>query len=166
MKKAIYPGSFDPITKGHQSIALRASYMFDTLIVAIGKNADKQCMFSLEERLLFIKKTFADVKNIEVVSYEGLTVDFCKKNDIKYVIRGLRSDMDWSVESSIANANKLLYPLVETIFLLTEPQHTGISSSIVREVLVNKGDVSVFVPEVVNSQLRITNYELADACNN
>ena len=149
MITAVYPGSFDPITKGHQSIALRASYMFDSLIVAIGKNTDKQCMFSLEERLLFIKKTFADIKNIKVVSYEGLTVDFCKKNNIKYVIRGLRSDMDWSVESSIANANKLLYPSIETIFLLTEPQHTGISSSIVRDVLVNKGDISAFVPDVI-----------------
>ena len=149
MTTAIYPGSFDPVTKGHQSIALRASYMFDKLIVAIGKNAEKQCMFSLEDRLYFIKKTFSDTKNIDVVSYDGLTVDFCKKNNIKYVIRGLRSDMDWSVESSIANANKLLYTSVETIFLLTEPQHTGISSSIVRDVLVNNGDISAFVPDVI-----------------
>lgn len=153
MVSAIYPGSFDPVTKGHQSIALRASDMFDRLIVAIGKNADKKCMFPLEKRLEFLKQTFDNVKNIEVTSYDGLTVDFCIKNNIKHVIRGLRSDMDWSVESSIANANKLLYPTIETIFLLTEPQHTGISSSIVREVLVNKGDISAFVPDIIVNML-------------
>ena len=156
MKTALYPGSFDPITIGHQSIALRASYMFDSLIVAIGKNSDKRYMFSLKERLAFVEKTFADTQNISVVSYEGLTADFCKNNHIKYVIRGLRSDMDWSVESSIAHANKLLYPPMETLFLLTEPQYMGVSSSVVREILINKGDVSAFVPEVVLGDMIIT----------
>ncbi len=154
MITAVYPGSFDPITKGHQSIALRASSMFDRLIVAIGKNIDKRYMFSLEERLDFTNETFADIDNIEVIAYEGLTVDFCKENNIKYIIRGLRSDMDWSVESSIANANKLLYPPVETIFLLTEPQHTGISSSVVRDVLINNGDISAFVPDVLLDMMK------------
>jgi pantetheine-phosphate adenylyltransferase len=153
---ALYPGSFDPITKGHQAIALRASNIFDCLIIAIGKNMDKRCMFSLEERLLLVQKTFADVQKIKVVSYEGLTIDFCKKNNIRYVIRGLRSDMDWGAESAIAHANKLMSPEVETLFLLTEPQYTGVSSSIVRDILINKGDVSAFVPDVVLNLIKKT----------
>ncbi|MDR2409190.1 MAG: pantetheine-phosphate adenylyltransferase [Bacteroidales bacterium] len=147
MIAAIYPGSFDPITKGHQSIALRASNIFDHLIIAIGKNTDKQYMFSMEERLLFVQKTFADIKKITVVSYDGLTIDFCKKNNIHYIVRGLRSDMDWGIESTIAHANRLLSPLVETLFLLTEPQYAGISSSVVRDILINRGDVTAFVPD-------------------
>jgi len=153
MATAVYPGSFDPITLGHQSIALRASYLFDKLIVAIGKNTNKQCMFPLEERIQFIEKAFADVKNIQVVAYEGLTAYFCKENNIKYIIRGLRSDMDWSVESSIAHANKLLYPSVETLFLLTESQYTGVSSSVVRDILTNNGDISAFVPNEILKML-------------
>jgi pantetheine-phosphate adenylyltransferase len=154
MIAAIYPGSFDPITKGHQSIALRASNMFDCLIIAIGKNADKQHMFSLEERLLFIQKTFSDIKKIEVVPYEGLTIDFCKKNNIRYIVRGLRSDMDWGVESTTANANRLLDSSIETLFLLSEPQYAGVSSSIVRDILINKGDVSAFVPDIILNMLK------------
>jgi pantetheine-phosphate adenylyltransferase len=127
--------------------------MFDRLIIAIGKNVDKQHMFSLEERLLLVQKTFADIKKIKVVSYEGLTVDFCEKNNIRYIVRGLRSDMDWGVESSIANANKLLSPSIETLFLLTEPQYAGVSSSIVRDILINKGDVSAFVPNIILNML-------------
>jgi pantetheine-phosphate adenylyltransferase len=158
MTAAIYPGSFDPLTKGHQSIALRASNLFDCLIIAIGKNTDKQYMFSLEERLLLVQKAFADVEKIKVVSYEGLTVDFCKKNDVRYIVRGLRSDMDWGVESSIANANKLLSPSIETLFLLTEPQYAGVSSSIVRDILVNRGDISAFVPcNIIDTILNIIN---------
>jgi len=149
MSTAIYPGSFDPITKGHQSIALRAASLFTHLIVAVGKNADKRTMFSVEQRLEFIRKTFENEPNISIVAYEGLTVDFCRQNQIDYIVRGLRSDMDWGVESSIALANKMLYPAVETVFLLTEQQYTGISSSVVRDILNNKGDVSAFLPEEV-----------------
>ena len=146
---AIYPGSFDPITKGHQSIALRAALLFPHLIVAVGKNADKRTMFSVEERLEFIRKTFENEQNISVVAYDGLTVDFCRQNQINHIVRGVRSDMDWGVESSIAVANKMLYPAVETVFLLTEQQYTGISSSVVRDILNNKGDVSAFLPKEV-----------------
>ena len=152
MKTALYPGSFDPITKGHQSIALRAAKMFDRIVVAIGENADKNYRYTIEERLSFLEKTFEKEENISVVSFKGLTVDFCRANNIDCIIRGLRSDMDWSMESSIANANKLLNPAVETIFLLTEPEHIGISSSAVRDILKNKGDVSAFVPkEIIQS---------------
>jgi pantetheine-phosphate adenylyltransferase len=149
MKTALYPGSFDPITKGHQSIALRASKLFDNLIVAIGENSDKQYMFSAEERLSFLKKTFEKIENISVISYKGLTMDFCKDNNIDYILRGVRSDIDWSMESSISNANKLLNPSIETIFLLTEPPFIGISSSAVRDILKNQGTISAFVPKEI-----------------
>jgi pantetheine-phosphate adenylyltransferase len=149
MPTAIYPGSFDPITKGHQAIALRAATLFTHLVVAVGKNADKRTMFSVEKRVEFIKKTFENVNNISVVAYDGLTVDFCKQNQIDYIVRGVRSDMDWGIESSIAIANKMLYPAVETVFLLTEQQYIGISSSVVRDILNNKGDVSAFLPEII-----------------
>jgi pantetheine-phosphate adenylyltransferase len=149
MAIALYPGSFDPITKGHQSIALRASNMFDGLVVAIGENTDKHYMFSLEERLLFMAKTFTKINNIQVVSYKGLTIDFCEKNNINYIVRGLRSGIDWNMESSIANANKLLAPCLETIFLLTDTRCVGVSSSVVRDILKNGGDVSAFVPSEI-----------------
>jgi pantetheine-phosphate adenylyltransferase len=106
-------------------------------------------MFSVEQRLDFIAKTFENVKNISVVAYEGLTVDFCKQHKINHIVRGVRSDMDWGVESSIAAANKMLYPSLETVFLLTEHQYIGISSSVVRDILKNKGDVSAFLPKEV-----------------
>ena len=156
MNTAIYPGSFDPLTKGHQSIALRAASLFTHLIVAIGKNSDKHTMFPLEKRLEFIAKTFENVENISVVSYDGLTVDFCKQNKIDYIVRGIRSDRDWGVESSISVANKMLYPSIETVFLLTEQQYIGISSSVVRDILNNKGEVSAFLPEEV---MRIMSYK-------
>jgi pantetheine-phosphate adenylyltransferase len=149
MKTALYPGSFDPVTKGHQSIALRATKLFDHVIVAIGENSDKKYMYSIEERLLFLKKTFEKTKNISIISYQGLTMDFCKANNINYIIRGVRSDIDWGVESSISNANKLLNPSIETIFLLTEPEFIGISSSAVRDILKHKGNISAFLPEEI-----------------
>ncbi|MDR1878349.1 MAG: pantetheine-phosphate adenylyltransferase [Bacteroidales bacterium] len=160
MSVAIYPGSFDPITKGHQSIALRAAGMFECLFIAIGENTDKRCMFSLEQRILFIEKTFAEVKNIQVVSYKGLTIDFCMEHHINYIVRGLRSGIDWHTESSMANANKLLAPSIETIFLLTDSQCVGVSSSVVRDILKNGGDVSAFVPATLLPILKQEQYEL------
>jgi pantetheine-phosphate adenylyltransferase len=155
MKTALYPGTFDPVTIGHQSIIIRSAELFDKVIVAIGNNSNKQCMFSLEKRLAMLKKLVDDIKeslemdNIEVTSYEGLTIDYCKKNKINYIVRGVRANADWSMESSVAYANRLLYERIETVFLLAEPNETGISSSIVREILRNNGDVSEFVPFVV-----------------
>jgi len=160
MKTALYPGTFDPITKGHESILLRASFLFDKLIVAIGNNSKKQCMFSLKERLAMVKKVVeSDVEagiedNIKVTHYEGLTVDFCKKNKIEYIVRGVRSNADLSVEMSIANANILLNPNVETVLFLPSPEYTGISSSIVRDILLNGGDVSKFVSHEVLDMLK------------
>ncbi len=155
MKTALYPGSFDPVTKGHQSIVLRAAKLFDHVVVAIGENSDKKYMYSIEERLLFLEKTFEKTENISIVSYQGLTMDFCKANNINYIIRGVRSDIDWSVESSISNANKLLNPSIETIFLLTEPEFIGISSSAVRDILKHKGDISAFLPKEITQLINI-----------
>ena len=160
MKTALYPGTFDPVTNGHKSIMLQASFLFDRLIVAIGNNSKKQCMFSLEKRLAMLKKIVEDYEklggdeNIEVTYYEGLTIDFCKKNGIEYIVRGVRSNTDLSVEMSIANANKLLYDSVNTIFFPADVEDAGISSSIVREILANNGNVSAFVPRVVLDMLK------------
>ncbi len=153
LKKAIFPGSFDPITKGHESVILRALDLFDELYVAIGQNAEKKYMFSLEQRMHFLQKTFADYQKVKVVSYEGLTVDFCAQQEIKYVVRGLRSSLDFTYEQSIAMANKSLNDTVETIFLICDARYTAISSSIVRDVLKNNGNVSSFVPKAIKDEL-------------
>jgi len=153
MKKAVFPGSFDPITLGHEDIITRASMLFDEVIVAIGVNSSKKYMFSLEERKSFIEETFKDYKNVSVVTYEGLTVDFCKKNNISYIVRGLRNPADFEFEKAIAHTNRDLAP-VETVFLLTAAKTSYISSSIVRDVLRNGGNVSTLVPDAVPSQLK------------
>ena len=155
MKTALYAGTFDPVTIGHQSIIIRSAELFDKVIVGIGHNSQKQCMFSLEERLAMLKTLVEDIKeilemdNIEVTSYEGLTVDFCRKNEIDFIVRGVRTNADWNAESSIFYANKLLNERVDTVFLLAEQNEIGISSSIVRDILRNNGDVSAFVPDAV-----------------
>ena len=151
MSIALYPGTFDPVTTGHEMVALRAACIFEKLIVAIGNNSNKQCMFSLEERLEMLRITVegfksVEIENVEVTSYEGLTVDFCKKNDIEYIVRGVRTNTDFSTEMAIAHANKLMNERVETVFLLSDPEDTGISSSMVKDILRNKGDISGFVP--------------------
>ena len=136
MKKALFPGSFDPITLGHYDIIQRATALFDEIIVAVGENADKRYMFSVEERKAFIEKAFAHEKKIKVVSYQGLTVDFCKKMDTEFILRGLRNPADFEFERAIAHTNRDLGE-VETIFLLTAVKTSHISSSIVRDVIRN-----------------------------
>tara|TARA_B100000575_G_C22594500_1_gene372695 strand:- start:12 stop:476 length:465 start_codon:yes stop_codon:yes gene_type:complete len=151
MKKAVFPGSFDPITLGHKDVITRAIPLFDEIIIAIGINADKKYMFSLEERKKFISECFEEYDNVTVVSYEGLTVDFCKKNSIDYIIRGLRNPADFEFEKAIALTNRDLAP-VETVFLLTSAKTSYISSSIVRDVLKNGGNVTTLVPSSVLSK--------------
>jgi pantetheine-phosphate adenylyltransferase len=134
MKKAIFPGSFDPITLGHYDIIERGITLFDELIIAIGINADKKYMFSLEERKQFIEDSFGNNPKIKVVTYEGLTVHFCQENNIDFILRGLRNPADFEFEKSIAHTNRDLAP-IETVFLLTAASTSYISSSIVRDVI-------------------------------
>jgi pantetheine-phosphate adenylyltransferase len=147
---AVFPGSFDPITIGHESIIRRGCSLFDRIIVAIGENAEKKSYFDIEKRLDFIKQTFADEPQVSVAKYSGLTVDFCRKMKAQYLLRGLRTSADFEFERSIGQVNKKLYPEIETIFLLTAPEHTSLNSSIIRDILRNGGDASQFVPKAVN----------------
>ena len=148
MRRAIFPGSFDPITLGHYDIIKRGVTLFDEVIVAIGVNADKKYMFSLEERMNFIKESFKDEPKIKVVSYKGLTVDFCQKNNVKFILRGLRNPADFEFEKAIAHTNRDLAP-IETVFLLTAAKTSYIASSIVRDVIRNNGDYTKLVPKTV-----------------
>lgn len=149
MKIAVFPGSFDPITRGHESIVRRALLLFDQVIIAIGINLDKAGYFPLEKRLEWIKKTFADEPRVIVESYSGLTVDYCKSKSAKYMIRGLRTSADFEFERSVAQVNLKLEREIETVFFLTMPEHVMITSSIVREVHKHGGDVQQFVPESI-----------------
>ncbi|MEX0968613.1 MAG: pantetheine-phosphate adenylyltransferase [Bacteroidia bacterium] len=143
---AIFPGSFDPITLGHLDILERAADLFDEIIVAIGINTTKQYMFPLEKRKEMIAEALKHKPHIQVETYQGLTVDYCRHRGAKFILRGLRSARDFDHESAIAGMNRGLNSGIETIFLISSPQYTHISSTIVREILKNKGDVSGFVP--------------------
>lgn len=147
-KIAIFPGSFDPITLGHYDIIKRGIPLFDKIIVAIGVNADKKYMFSLEDRKRFIEESFANEPKISVVTYEGLTIDLCKKMKAKFILRGLRNPADFEFEKAIAHTNRKLSK-IETVFLLTAANTSYISSSIVRDVLRNGGEYELLVPPAV-----------------
>ncbi len=148
-KIAVFPGSFDPITVGHESIIRRALPLFDKIIIAIGYNADKQGFFSVETRKKFLEKVFENETKIQIETYTGLTVDFCKNHKVKYLLRGLRTSADFEFERSIGQTNKVLSGDIETIFMLTEPEHTFINSSVVRDILRHKGNVEHFVPKSI-----------------
>ena len=148
MKRAIFPGSFDPITLGHVDIVSRGSELFDEVVIAIGVNSDKKYMFSLEERIAFIEKAFTNNPKVKVTTYSGLTVDFCKKIDAQFILRGLRNPADFEFEKAIAHTNKTLTG-IDTIFLLTSVETSFISSSIVRDVIRNNGDYTSLVPDSV-----------------
>lgn len=151
MQKAIFPGSFDPLTLGHVDIINRALPLFDEIIIAIGINTDKKYMFSLKERIHFIKESYAHEPKIKVETYEGLTIDYCNELNIDFILRGLRNPADFEFEKSIAQTNRLLAN-VETVFLLTSADTSFISSSIVRDVLRNGGDISRLVPTSVTKK--------------
>ncbi|MFD0964971.1 pantetheine-phosphate adenylyltransferase [Pseudofulvibacter geojedonensis] len=148
MKKAVFPGSFDPVTLGHVDIISRALPLLDELIIAIGVNDSKKYMFSLEERIQFIKDAFKDEPKIKVETYKGLTIDYCKEVNADYMLRGLRNPADFEFEKAIAQTNRKLSGL-DTLFLLTSADTSFISSSIVRDVLRNGGDYTVLVPDSV-----------------
>ena len=145
MKRAVFPGSFDPVTLGHVDIIKRGLSFFDEVIIAIGVNADKKYHFSLEERKAFLEKAFKNIDGIKIRTYKGLTVDFCKSQNADFILRGLRNTADFEYEKSIAQANFKLAG-IETVFLFSLPEISYISSSIVRDVLRNDGDASAMLP--------------------
>jgi pantetheine-phosphate adenylyltransferase len=148
---AVFPGSFDPITKGHESIVLRALPLFDSIIVAIGNNSTKSYMYHIEKRKKWLEQTFASHSKVKVVDYASLTIDLCRKHDAKFILRGLRSAADYEYEANIAKMNRLMEPGIETIFMLSLPEFSGIHSTIIREIVKHKGDVSQFIPKGVKS---------------
>jgi len=148
MRRALFPGSFDPLTLGHYDIIKRGVTLFDELVIAIGINAEKTYMFSLEERVKFIEEAFKDEPKIKVTTYQGMTVDFCKKIEATFILRGLRNPADFEFEKAIAHTNRKLSE-IETVFLLTSSGKSYISSSIVRDVIRNGGDYTGLVPETV-----------------
>ncbi|MBI5220108.1 MAG: pantetheine-phosphate adenylyltransferase [Bacteroidia bacterium] len=150
-KTALFPGSFDPFTIGHESIVKRALPLFDKIIIAIGYNSEKkEGYFSLEKRMNWIKKIFANEPRISVEKYEELTVDFCKKMGAKYILRGLRTSADFEYERAIAQTNHYLATEIDTVFFLTAPELTPINSTLVREVIRHGGNASIFVPKEVD----------------
>lgn len=151
MKKiAVFPGSFDPITRGHESIVRRALPLFDEIIIEVGVNPLKTYLFPLEKRVNWIKQVFKNEPKIRVEKYDGLTVDFCKKNNAQFILRGLRATTDFEFERSIAQMNKQLHPDIETIFFLALSDYIAINSSIVRNIYENGGDIRQFIPEGIN----------------
>ncbi len=148
MKRAVFPGSFDPITLGHLDILERSIPLFDEIIIGVGSNSEKKYMFPISKRMAFIEETFSEYKSISVTKYQGLTIEFCKKVQANFIIRGLRNPADFEFEKAIAHTNRKLSG-IETVFLLTSAKTSFISSSIVREVISNRGDYTQLVPPTV-----------------
>lgn len=149
-KIAVFPGSFDPFTVGHESVVRRALPLFDKIIIAIGSNTQKKSYLNAEGKLMLIKDVFQDEPRIEVTNYEGLTIDFCNKANAGYILRGLRTSADFEYERAISHLNKSMNPEVETVFILTAPEHSHVFSTIVREILIHGGDASKFIPKGID----------------
>ena len=145
----LFPGTFDPITMGHVDVIERAAALFDKLVIGVGINASKQPMFTIEQRTGWIKEIFKHDPRIEVTGYEGLTVDYCQKIDAHFILRGIRYISDFEYEKAIADMNRMLVPDIETIFLTCSPLYSTISSTLVRDVIRNGGNASMFVPKEV-----------------
>lgn len=154
MKKiAVFPGSFDPITRGHESIIHRALPVFDEIIIALGENLEKKSYFPLESRLKWLQLVFRNEPKVRIVTYSGLTVDLCAKMDAGYILRGLRTSADFEFERTIGLMNKAISPAIETVFFLSAPEFAALSSSVVRDILRNGGDVTKFVPEAISEEV-------------
>jgi pantetheine-phosphate adenylyltransferase len=149
-KIAVFPGSFDPFTIGHEAIVKRALSLFDVIIIAVGANVIKKSFYPLDTRKEMIAKAFQNESRVRVDHYVGLTVDFCKKNGAGYLLRGLRTSADFEFERAIGQVNKSMAPGIESVFLLTAPEHSFINSTIVRDIIKNGGDASMFVPAAIN----------------
>lgn len=153
MTIAIYPGSFDPITNGHIDILKSGSEIFEKVIIAVSYNVNKQGFLTVDERVDLIKKSIEGLNNVEVDSFEGLTVEYARKKGAHVLLRGLRTSFDFEYELQLSQTNNSLFGDLKTVFLITKPEYNFISSSMVREILLNKGDISKFVPEAVNKYL-------------
>jgi pantetheine-phosphate adenylyltransferase len=153
-KIAVFPGSFDPITLGHEAILKKALPLFDEIIIAIGENSSKQYYFSLEERIKHLKAVFGKYKNVKIESYQGLTVNFCQQKNANFIVRGLRDGKDFEFEKSIAIMNSQLKTGVETLFFMTEAEYSAINSFIVRDILKNGGNASVFLPTEIHELIK------------
>ncbi len=153
-KIAVFPGSFDPITQGHVELVKRAIPLFDKIIVAVGINAQKKYLFPLDQRLSWLKKVFANEDKVDVSSFKGLTVNFCKDMNAHYLLRGLRNASDFDYEKTISQLNNIIGEDLETIFLISHPAFSHVSSTIVREIIIGKGDVSAFVPSIISNDLK------------
>ena len=155
-RTAVFPGSFDPFTLGHESIVLRAIDLFDKIIIGIGSNTSKKAFFTAEQRIEMIRELFSGNQKIVVLSYDDLTTEFCKRVKAKYMLRGLRTSSDFEYEKVIAQVNQTMLPEVESLFMLTLPEHASINSTVVREIMRYGGDVSKFVPKGINLQKYIS----------
>jgi len=149
-KIALFPGSFDPITVGHESIVYRTLDLFDKIIIAVGNNENKKPFLSLDKRLSMINDVFNDNPKVEVIHYKDLTIDVCKRVGAKYILRGLRTSADFEYERAIGQVNKMMYPEIESVFILALPEHTSINSTIVREILRYGGDATKFLPTAID----------------
>ena len=149
-KIAVFPGSFSPFSIGHQSVIEKALPLFDKVIISIGINSEKDQYFSIEERVQWIESVYGNNEKIEIKRYEGLTVDFCKKEGSNFILRGLRDSHDFKFEKNIAQMNKDLNPDIETIFIITPPEMSHISSSLIRDIIKNGGDISKFIPKEID----------------
>ena len=149
IKKAVFPGSFDPITKGHENIVRRAAEVFDHIVVAIGSNSSKNSMFDLEQRRTWLNEVFKDLENVSVDDYSGLTIDFCRKIEARFLLRGVRNGGDFEYERTIAQMTKYMASEIETVILFTDPEYAAINSTVVREILRNNGDVTQFIPDSI-----------------
>lgn len=149
MKRAVFPGSFDPITLGHEDIVVRGTELFDEIIVAIGVNSAKKSMYSLEVRKQMLEDTFKHLPQVKIEMFKGLTVDYCEKVDANWLLRGVRNANDYSYESTIAQMNKLQNKGLDTCILFTDPEFAPVSSTVIRDILQNGGDVSEFVPQAI-----------------
>lgn len=148
-KTAIFPGSFDPFTVGHENIVRRGLSLVDKIYIAIGYNSQKKDFFPLEQRIKWIKQVFEDEPGVEVVTFQGLTVDFAKELNCNFILRGIRTSADFEYERAIAQVNKSMSG-IDTVFLLTSPEHTPVNSSIVRDILKHGGDASKFIPDKID----------------
>lgn len=153
MNIAVFPGSFDPITTGHVDIVRRALPLFDKIIVAVGVNNQKQALFSLDKRLDWLRDVFREMPKVEISYFEGLTVKFCEQQNARFLIRGLRNASDFDYEKTISQLNTIIGNNVETIFLISQPEYSHISSTIVREIIKGKGNVAPFVPAIISDDL-------------